>query len=129
MLEHLLKEFLQTHNQLTGLLINENGLVLAVAELDDQSTKRITVRQIFEMTAPHFTTIVNQYSEVLAIDGKTTQFHFSEEDLAVLKRFVIERFTFYLLFYTKKRDSLNQLEKDFPHFIERIENLIKVYII
>ena len=128
-LEHLLKEFMERHNQITGLLTNENGIVLATQELTEKyNVKKITLRQIFEMTAPHFTTIASQYNEFFAIDGKTTQFKFSEEDLVILKRFTIENFRFFLLFYTKQKESLAELEKDFPKFIQKIESLLKAYI-
>ncbi len=129
MLERLLHEFMEKFQIYAGLLVNENGLVLATQEIEDpQSSKKITVRQIFEITAPHFTTIASQYNEVLAIDGKTTQYQFSDEDIAVLKRFMVQKFTFYLLFYVKDKEILQNIEQEFPHFIERIENLLQAYI-
>jgi hypothetical protein len=129
MLEHLLKEFMIQHNQITGLLTNENGIVLATQEITEKyNVKKVTLRQIFEMTAPHFTTIASQYNDYFAIDGKTTEFRFSEEDLVVLKRFSVENFKFFLIFYTKQKDSLNALERNFPKFIEKIESLLQTYI-
>jgi GTPase SAR1 family protein len=128
-LEHLIREFLIEHHQTTGLLLNEMGLVLAVQEIGEPQNKKVSLEQIFEITAPHFTSIATQYNEILALDGKNTQYQFSDEDLVVLKRFTVEKFTFFLLFYNRDKKTIIGLDAKFPEFVKKIENLLKMYII
>lgn len=129
MIEHLLWGFLARNEFITGLLVNENGLVLAAQQVNVKGPDEVLDRkQIFEIAAPQFAILAKQFKD---FDGKisdTIRYQFSEKDIIILKRFMVEDFAFFYIFYTKKPDSIKNLEKNFPEFLERIRNLLLLYI-
>ncbi len=130
MLEHLMWEFIARLDMITGLLLNENGIVIASADISDSiSSDNLPHSRIFEIVAPQFTTIARQfaqYSPKLAKD--LIKYQFSNEDIVLLKKFKIMDFTFFALFYTKNPASADKLTPNFPNFVKRIKNLIEMYI-
>ncbi len=130
MLEHLLKEFLSLVKMETGLLLNENGIVIANKDLSkDSKLTSIPHSQIFEIAAPQFATIAKQFNEYATInENKLIRYHFSDNEIVLLKKFKIMDFLFFALFYTKKNSSIKKLEKNLPEFMKRIENLLTLYI-
>ncbi len=129
MIEHLLWGFLAKNEFITGLLANENGLVLAAQQVNVKSPDQIlNTRQIFEIAAPQFAILAKQFKDYDEKTSDTTRYQFSEKDVIILKRFTVEDFTFFYIFYTKNPDSIKNLEKNFPEFLDRIRNLLLLYI-
>lgn len=130
MLEHLIWEFIGRLDMITGLLLNENGIVIASADISDIDTSNnLPHSQIFEIAAPQFTTIARQFSQYSPQrKNNLVKYQFSNEDIVLLKNFKILDFTFFSLFYTKKNESVDLLEQNFPAFVEKIKNLIEMYI-
>ncbi|MHA1764856.1 MAG: Rab family GTPase [Promethearchaeota archaeon] len=129
MIEHLLWGFLARNEFITGLLVNENGLVLASQQVNVKNPDDILNRkQIFEIAAPQFAIISKQFKDFNKNPSDTTKYQFSEKELVILKRFNVEDFTFFYIFYTKKPESVKNLEKNFPEFLNRIKNLLLLYI-
>jgi Ras-related GTP-binding protein A/B len=130
LIEYLLKDFMVRENILTSLLLNESGLVLASQEMPNvPNGMLLSQNQIFELTASNFTTIAQQFSDHFPkAANDTTKYFFSTEDLVLLKRFDVEDFVFYALLYTKNVDSADQINKNFPTFVEKIRSLLTLYI-
>ncbi|UYP48380.1 hypothetical protein NEF87_004665 [Candidatus Lokiarchaeum ossiferum] len=130
MLEHLMWEFIGRLGMITGLLLNENGIVIASADISDgDTTNKFPHSRIFEIAAPQFTTIARQFTQYNPHKrNDLIKYQFSNDDIVLLKKFKILDFMFFSLFYTKKLESVDQLEQNFPVFIEKIKNLIEMYI-
>ena len=129
MIEHLLWGFLARNEFLTGLLVNESGLVLASQQVNVKGPEEVLNRkQIFEIAAPQFAILAKQFQGFDDKISDTIKYQFSEKDIIILKRFDVEDFTFFYIFYTKKPESIKNLEKNFPEFLDRIRNLLLLYI-
>ncbi len=129
MIEHLLWGFLARNEFITGLLVNESGLVLAAQQVNVKGPEEILdAKQIFEIAAPQFAILAKQFKDFDEKTSDSIRYQFSEKDIVILKRFSVEDFTFFYIFYTKKSESIKNLEKNFPEFLERIRNLLLLYI-
>ena len=129
MIEHLLWGFIAQNEFTTGLLVNESGLVLAAQQVNVKGPEDILDRkQIFEIAAPQFAILAKQFKGFDNKISDTIKYQFSEKDIIILKRFTVEDFTFFYIFYTKKPESIKNLEINFPEFLDRIRNLLLLYI-
>lgn len=130
LLEHLLHDFIKQNDILTALLLNENGLVLASAEQNRQVFQdQIAVKQIFEIAAPQFTTIANQFSKVHSnLIDQVSKYQFSDTDFVVMYKFTVEEFVFFMLFYSKNQELERVLAENFENLKKKIHNLLILYI-
>ncbi len=131
LLEHLLKDFISKNDILTGLLMNENGLVIASVQRPLIVKNNILpINQVFEIAAPQFTTIAHQFSQFNPrAEGTAIKYQFSEEDFVYLRKFQVHEFTFFGLFYSKSSKTDKILKEKFEKFKNRIENLLILYIV
>ena len=131
MIEHVLHDFLLEGNLTTGLLANENGLVIAAQDIRPQDSHIImTHSQIFEIAAPQFTMIAQQLAKYdIGYQNQWIKYQFSDHDLILLRRFQIGSFPLFALFYTTQTSAVEYVEKKFdPSFIDRITSLLTLYI-
>jgi hypothetical protein len=133
MIEHLLWEFLARLKFKTGLLLNLNGIVLAAAEITEPTEKKtLQISQIFEVAAPQFTTIAKQFTLIKESDeNRIMKYQFSDTDIIFLKRFAIDDFPLFALFYSQEQDIQAQeirFNEDFEGFKDRIRHLLTLYI-
>ncbi|MHA2000747.1 MAG: ADP-ribosylation factor-like protein [Promethearchaeota archaeon] len=131
-LEHIIWEFLAKHDLKTGMILNANGLVIAASEIIKSLDEKILERQqIFELAAPHFTTIAQQFDKSNKNKNSYSdlvQYQFSDKDFIILKKFFVEDYELFALFYSQNPKSKKNIKNDFPKFQTRIENLLKYYI-
>ncbi|MHA1619967.1 MAG: ADP-ribosylation factor-like protein [Promethearchaeota archaeon] len=130
LLEHLLKDFITKNKILTGLLMNENGLVIASVQRPLMTkTNILPINQVFEIAAPQFTTIAHQFSQLSPkAERNSVKYQFSDEDFVYLRKFTVHEFTFFGLFYSKSSKTDKILVEKFEKFKNRIENLLILYI-
>ena len=115
------------------LLLNENGIVLAATEiLPGDYPILLKPSQIFEVAAPQFTTIAKQFPNKGQISTfEMIKYEFSPEDKVFLQKFQVNEFVLFALFYAKNSTTPNieaEIKKNFPQFLEKIENLLRRYI-
>lgn len=130
LLEHLLRDFIAKYNILTGLLLNENGLVIASVEKTIiPKSKILPINKVFEIAAPQFTTIAQQFSQFSPkTKPNAIKYQFSDEDFVFIRQFHINEFTFFGLFYSKSEQTEQILREKFDKFKSKIENLLILYI-
>ncbi len=130
LLEHLLHDFIKQHDISTALLLNENGLVLASVEQKHSiSGEHIAIQQIFEIAAPQFTTIAQQFSQIHPdLKDQISKYQFSSTDYVIMYKFHVDEFKFFLLFYSKNSALEQILKENFETLRNKIHNLLVLYI-
>jgi small GTP-binding protein len=128
-MEHILREFMEENHQILGLLLNQDGLNIAFVEKPTSNyTQILSYNQIFEFTAPNFTSIAKQFHYYQPKETNITEYRFSPNDLVILYRFQLEENIFFFLFYSKEPVFREKLIKNLPKIEEKMQHLLKYYI-
>lgn len=136
MLNHVLHDFIRDQHLQTGLLLNENGIVLTATELEQQLENKINpnlkMSQIFEVAAPQFTSLAAKFQSFNSIPYVgMIKYEFSPQDFVLLKSFTINNFHLFVLFYSQEKDKesvIQSIESHFPQFQKKIEGLLQHYL-
>lgn len=135
MIQFVLQDFLSKLHLRTGLILNENGLVLSSAEvipMDTSGKDSLKTSQIFEVAAPQFTSIASKYEQYQKpMISQMNKYEFSPNDLVLLKPFSINQFNMFGLFYSQESnmDEVgNKIESNFESLHEKLKRLLHHYI-
>lgn len=126
LINHNLKRFSKRINSYITLLLSDEGLVLSNYYSPKISPKQV-LQDVFEITAPQFTTIYKIFYKFKALNKSEAIFRVSSSVILIKRIKILGRPTFLLLLLDnlEKEKKINKL---LPDFLERIKSLLSTYL-
>ncbi|MBN1802454.1 MAG: 50S ribosome-binding GTPase [Candidatus Lokiarchaeota archaeon] len=131
---------LQTFSKENGisliLLLSQDGLLLAdhasktlssSKHLSNSGTIGTNMKEIFEITAPQFTTLFKIFEKFKALREKETIFKIADS-VILFKRAKLDGQDIFLLFLIDEEQKKNHINQNLPEFLSRNSGLISRYM-
>jgi small GTP-binding protein len=117
---HQLEKLAKLSGAQSIILINEKGLIMSDYSTDESTGK------IFELSAPHFTSLYNNFEKLLTGDTKKATYTL-ENSIISFHVLEFELFKIYVLSFVSDQAAIDKIEENLPEFKDNIQNLLNTY--